>query len=320
MTRRRPLLLLALAALVAPSPACAPWRTDGGTRAPPQATLHTELREQLWPLLTIDAEFDIEPLWGMVHAARILGVGEPSRSVLQLQPIVHGLIRRATAEGAPLIVALDIPVEDGPRIDAWVDPSYGTSVEPPLPEEYDELLRSIRAHNRSAASTIRVVGIGTDDYAMATLVERSALAAPGARVLVLSHNRRIDRAPAGPDRSMGTYLARRFGAAYVAVHTTFDRGTELGWRGRRARFAADTGWAPRGTLESDLRARIPIYVLDIRAAAAGRGALARYLAEPRWSRAYPDRWSPGKSAWSQIRPAGGFDVLVYLSSVALAAS
>jgi len=159
--------------------------------------------------------------------------------------------------------------------------------------------------------------IGTDDYAMAEHVERSALAAPDARILVLSHNRHTDRGSVGPDRPMGEHLARRFGAAYVAVHITFDRGTQLGWRSRRSRFAADTGWAPRGTLESDLRARIPVYVLDVRVAAAGTGVLARYLDAPHWSRAYPDTWSPGDSAWSQVQPAGDFDVLVYLSNVTL---
>ncbi|MFZ6178568.1 erythromycin esterase family protein [Nannocystis pusilla] len=140
---------------------------------------------------------------------------------------------------------------------------------------------------------------------MADTVAWLAEQRPDARIVVLADNEDTRR---GSSSDMGRRLGERFGADYAVVHTTFDSTTYLAQRQRM--------WAPPGTLEAALRRPGRAYALDVRAAAAGPGPLARYLREEHWTRAYAegllDQARPG---WSTVVPQRDYDVLVHVAFV-----
>jgi len=128
---------------------------------------------------------------------------------------------------------------------------------------------------------------------------------PNARIVVIAHNglaRGHGRMPNGRMSQgpvMGIELSRTFGDEYVAVHTSFDHGSFLAYhtrsslaarwpriRGLRS-FSVDP--APKGTLEARLR-EPGVYVLDVRTAGVGEGALARYLRTEHWAGWHTFAW------------------------------
>ncbi|MCY0992527.1 erythromycin esterase family protein [Nannocystis sp. ILAH1] len=129
---------------------------------------------------------------------------------------------------------------------------------------------------------------------------------PGARVVVLADNEDIDRAS---PVDMGRRLGERFGADYAVVHTTFDGTNYLAQR--------QLMWAPPGTLEAALRPSSRGYALDVQAAAAGQGSLARYLRAEHWTRAYADGlFDQARPGWSTVVPQRDYDVLVHIAFAA----
>jgi erythromycin esterase len=149
-----------------------------------------------------------------------------------------------------------------------------------------------------------------------------------ARLLVLAHNGHLGRARdillngrESATRHLGEALSRRYGAQYVVVHTTFDRGRFLAQRIRRRRpelAAFPIGPAPDGTLESTFRTTDTPYALDIRTASVGDGPLARYLRTHSWHRVHGYAWRRVHAfvpiAWSRVAPAEEYDILVYFPS------
>ncbi|PCC68265.1 Erythromycin esterase [Nannocystis exedens] len=140
---------------------------------------------------------------------------------------------------------------------------------------------------------------------MADTVAWLAEQRPDARVVVLADNEDTHRASPS---DMGGRLHARFGADYAVVHTTFDSTTYLAQRQRM--------WAPPGTLEAALRRPGRGYALDVQAAAAGQGSLARYLREEHWTRAYADGlFDQARPGWSTVVPQRDYDVLVHVAFV-----
>lgn len=148
---------------------------------------------------------------------------------------------------------------------------------------------------------------------------------PAARIVVLAHNEHLGRARStllsgqeSATRPMGEVLAQRFAAAFVIVHTTFDRGNFMAQKIRRPTPVLTSfpiGPAPAGTLEATLRSGDVPYALDVRSAAIGDGALARYVKARQWLRSHGYAWrriySAVPLAWTKVAPAQEFDVLVY---------
>ena len=173
---------------------------------------------------------------------------------------------------------------------------------------------------------------GERDQAMAdTVAWISEQLDPDGRVLVLAHNGHVGRTrhrmPNGRIQAgtvMGEALARRLGDAYVVVHTALDAGSFLAHDTRstvgarriktRALRPFPVEPAPTGTLEATLRAPEP-YALDLRSAAVGDHALARYLRTWHWTRWHTYVWrtifNVNPVAWVGVVPADDFDVWVY---------
>lgn len=150
---------------------CAPWGQDARTWAPEQQAVERGLAGHARPLTTPEGALDIGPLWSMIKAAKIVGLGEPSRNVREFRLIADAVVRRAAAEPAPLVVAIEVPFIDGLRVDAWVrggrdlsDPGLAARE---LFEVFDgrggtrALLSWIRAHNERVPRerAVRVVGL-----------------------------------------------------------------------------------------------------------------------------------------------------------------
>jgi erythromycin esterase-like protein len=154
---------------------------------------------------------------------------------------------------------------------------------------------------------------------------------PGARVMILANNAYTDRSPAP---NMGRLLADRYGGEYVVIHTTFNRGflftvrdpsamPQHQWHSGRtpgiqggAEDVQLTGWAPPGSLEDVLKMPGDGYALDMRAATATDGELARYLRGSHRTRWYPETWRGrfGGGPWANVALASSADVLVYVSN------
>ncbi len=174
---------------------------------------------------------------------------------------------------------------------------------------------------------------GQRDRWMADNVRWISERMPEARILLFAHNGHIARGTGrlangrmsqGP--VMGQEIGRSFGDEYVAVNTAFDRGSFLAhhtrsplarWPRGRALQSFPVEPAPRGTLEATLR-RDGVYALDVRRAAAGESALARYLRGWQWMRWHTFAWRKLYQvvpvAWTGVRPADSFDVLVFFKN------
>jgi erythromycin esterase len=144
---------------------------------------------------------------------------------------------------------------------------------------------------------------------------------PGAKVAVWSGNReigsRLEAVPALAMHSRGTvgsYLARRFGAAYVSVGFAFDRGavTARGPHGIRPTAVAAS---PPGTLESVLRDVGSQFYLSLRSLRSGDPAAAWLdggtLSRDIWA-FYFTETSAGLS-FAVVTERGRFDTLIFVA-------
>jgi erythromycin esterase len=148
-------------------------------------------------------------------------------------------------------------------------------------------------------------------------------AGPGARAILWAHNFHLSRVAEGfrpwesetDFRPMGSFLARRHGAAYYAIGFAFDHGAfQAGDEDaeREAESAGAFGGMREFTLPpspvNELGARLslagPLYLLDLRGATT-RGAMADWLNTPQ-----PMRWIGAE--FSRKWPAGNYTTPVML--------
>ncbi len=154
---------------------CAPWRGEARTWAPEHAAISEQLRAQARPVVTLDGEIDVEPLWAMTREARIIGIGEATHGTHEFRELMNAMVRRASADDRPVVVALELTFHSGLMLDAWVGdgwyPPFPALRDRPLEEalgdglgatqEHRALFTWIRAYNRGVAPerAIHVVGV-----------------------------------------------------------------------------------------------------------------------------------------------------------------
>ena len=281
---------------------CTPWREEARTWAPEQAAISKQLRAQARPLSATGAGIDVEPLWAMTREARIIGIGEATHGTREFREVMNAMVKRASSDDRPVVVALRLVWLAQQRVDASV--AEGSTE---ITERRDLLM----------ADNVRWISDQVPDALILLNAHNGHIARARGRM----SNGRMSQGPV-----MGIALSGHFGDEYVAVHTAFDHGSFLAYHTRsplaarwpRIRelrsFPVDP--APRGTLEATLR-EPGVYVLDVRTAEVGEGALARYLRTEHWARWHTFAWRRSYAlvpvGWSKRVPTESFDVLVYFA-------
>jgi erythromycin esterase len=273
---------------------------------------------------------------GLVAYLAAVDPGYEARARALLAPMKHLMaeFRRSPSLDAEARAGLAaVRARLGSRRDAYVA-IHGESA-------HDNALRLVWLGERRLDAAIAGEGALTADrdWIMADTVGWIAQERPDARIIVLAHNdhltRDLYRLPNGrltQGAVMGREIARRFEGDYVTVRSTFGSGSflahhtrsTLGTRRIRAGalrvFSVEP--APSGTLEAALRGPGDGYVLNVRSAAAGEGALARYLRGWQYTRSYGYAWRRAFAAvpvaWTALVPAASCDVLVYFTRASAA--
>ena len=99
---------------------CTPWREEARTLAPEQAAISKQLRAQARPLSATGAGIDVEPLWAMTREARIIGIGEATHGTREFRELMNAMVKRASSDDRPVVVALRLVWLAQQRVDASV--------------------------------------------------------------------------------------------------------------------------------------------------------------------------------------------------------
>lgn len=154
-------------------------------------------------------------------------------------------------------------------------------------------------------------------------------AGPGARAILWAHNFHLSRVTEGfrpwesetDFRPMGSFLARRHGAAYYAIGFAFDHGAFQAGDEDAESAGATVGMreftlppSPANELGARLSLAGPLYLLDLRGAST-RGAMADWLNTPqpmRWIGAEFSRKWPAANYTTPVMLRDHFDALFFV--------
>jgi erythromycin esterase-like protein len=287
--------------------ACAPVMSSGSKARAEQESISKELQAHAWPLLTVDEELDVAPLWDMIKGARIVGIGTAVRGAHEFRRITNTLLMRAADEERPLIVAIDVPFYVGLELDAWV---RGEAV-----DEFDggdetgNVFKWIRAHNQGVSPElkVRVVGLGASDrLSIASLVAYFDAVDPEAASAARGLFSRLADFEA---RQLLGELREKLVAGraeYVAAagREAHDQALRLVWSiGRSSDFARnEKGTYPRGQVDAAMAEHVAMLadmMPQARIVVVSRGAHTARSAhgeDPSMGRLLADRFGAGYAA------------------------
>ena len=178
------------------------------TRAVEAQSLDVALKPFAFPFAATDSSARaLDPLLHAVRDARIIGLGEPTHGTAEVFRLKHQVIRRLVESGRVRHLVLEASVGEGADFDDYVagrrDDLEVLLGNLPLwmfkATEFAELLRWLRAYNRTATTPVRVYGME------AQYADRSARHA-------LAYLNTVDPA-------LTSRLRMAFGAARVATDT-----------------------------------------------------------------------------------------------------
>ena len=110
---------------------------------------------------------DLEPLGKLLGGARVVGIGESAHYVREFYLLRHRLLRYLVERCGFTVYAPEAPFTQAHAIDAWIQGGPGTVEEVAAAgvaldlgrcREFHDQLAWMRAHNRTAARSLRVVG------------------------------------------------------------------------------------------------------------------------------------------------------------------
>lgn len=288
--------------------ACAPVMSSESKARAEQESISRELQAHAWPLLTVDEELDVAPLWDMIKGARIVGIGAAVRGAHEFRRITNTLLMQAADEERPLIVAIDVPFYVGLELDAWV---RGGAVVDEFDggDESGNVFKWIRAHNEGVAPerAVRIVGLGASDrLSIASLVAYFDAVDPASASAARGLFSRLANFEA---RQLLAELREKLVAGradYVAAggEDAYERALRLVWSiGRSAEFARrEKGTYPRGQVDAAMAEQVAMLAEmtpEARIFVVSRGAHTARSADgedPSMGRLLADRFGAGYAA------------------------
>ena len=125
---------------------------------------HAITADSLDPRAPLD---DLEPLGELIGDARVVGIGESAHYVREFYLLRHRLLRFLVERCGFTVYAPEAPFTQAQTIDAWIQGGQGTVQEVAAAgiaidlgrcQEFHDQLAWMRAHNRTAARPVRLVG------------------------------------------------------------------------------------------------------------------------------------------------------------------
>jgi erythromycin esterase len=125
---------------------------------------HAITADSLDPQAPLD---DLEPLGALIGDARVVGIGESAHYVREFYLLRHRLLRYLVERCGFTIYAPEAPFTQALAIDAWIQGGPGTveevaaagvAIDLGCCREFYDQLAWMRAHNRTAARPLRLVG------------------------------------------------------------------------------------------------------------------------------------------------------------------
>jgi erythromycin esterase len=125
---------------------------------------HAITTDSLDPQAPLD---DLEPLGELIGDARVVGIGESAHYVREFYLLRHRLLRFLAERCGFTVYAPEAPFSQAQAIDAWIQGGPGTVEEVAAAgvaidlgrcREFHDQLAWMRAHNRTAARRLRLVG------------------------------------------------------------------------------------------------------------------------------------------------------------------
>ena len=125
---------------------------------------HAIAADSLDPQAPLD---DLEPLGELIGDARVVGIGESAHYVREFYLLRHRLLRFLVKRCGFTIYAPEAPFTQAHTLDAWIRggpgtveevAAYGMAIELGRCREFHDQLAWMRAHNRTAAQPLRLVG------------------------------------------------------------------------------------------------------------------------------------------------------------------